>query len=233
MIKTNFQRLILLFITTMGLKAYAGPKVQIPATANLALAHLMYIGGIAENEIREFLEIRYEELRKTDISKPDNLTHADRGALTDIKNAFGKLAKVEGAVLHFEKFYYGDYSNLIGEDRLSPRKIAQILEYLTWVKKYLSLLSAKKYMSKMLSVTQIESLEIIKLKNSNLIDRLSLEVIYIERANQNQPEKLAALFDKLDRKNMSLYEDAFSNLTHGIARLQMLEAISKSCQALF
>lgn len=237
MIISSIRLLLLLAVAITSFKAYAWPDGVEPSISyrHYSVQPLLVVASYMELEMQKILEPKMTSLRGVDISAPERMSDVEKANLTDIKISYAKLGKAKAAFAYFETFYYQHYSAYEGHNRLTPREMARIIDHLTLLNKYFITLKSRRFMSKILKPHEVEQLEILSLRNSMLMQRLSLEINNVYKAHVNKPDKLKALFNGIEMNNVSHPEDAIATLNHLIPRLARLEAEAKIkfCSALF
>lgn len=233
MINTYLTGLILFAVSMVCFNATAQIVPPSRAYGQLPVQHLLVTASYIQFENERIIPDKHQRLKNVDLNGDlSNLPDNEQGALIDLKVAYGKIAKVKTAVNYFRTFYIDNYAGFKDEEKLTPQEMLRLIEHLTWFKNYFDLLSKRKYLTKILRPYEVEELEILILKNTALIENLSLEIQRILRSVNNKPEK-QKLFDGIEISKLRTSEDSIASLSHVLSRLATLETYAKSCFGLF
>ena len=143
----------------------------------------------------------------------------------DLESGIAQLNKLIVRVNALDAFYNGTYTQLKGSDRLSPYEMSRLIESLTKTENLFKSLANKKFISLLGIADDAMAFEIAALKNTILLQKLTLDLKNVDIANSSNPEKHRVLFENVNMNRLINTEQALRDSSLALSRLAYLELV--------
>lgn len=153
--------------------------------------------------------------------------------VNNVDYSLTNLQTIMSRVSAFEAYYHGEYTKFQGADRLSPYEMSRAIESMTKIESFFNLILNPKNMSLLLGANDRQNLEMVALKSTIMIQRLTLEIKNVAEANSSNPDRHRMLFEDVNMNKIKDANQAINTLSWAVTRLSLLEAQAKSCIGLF